>query len=167
METESEDVQEQTTPMITDDLDSDVSMATAQSGSVPPTDVDMPVPSPAANVPEIKVIEEAKPLEPEGFTKIESVQVNDIQNDPDLATPKQTKIKDTLESVLEKYETDPMSLEDLRVLSECFFLPYEHGKIGKSMVQKFTWLRENAVKLARTKDKRSEEYLDKVRKYFT
>ena len=162
---ETEDVQEQLTPMITDDLDSDVSMATAQSGSVPPTDEDMPIPSPTANISEAKVVEDAKPLETETSSKIEGVKTNEPINDTDLETSKQTKVKETLESVLENYETDPMSLEDLRVVSECFFLPYEHGKIGKSMVQKFKWLRENAVRLARTKDKKSEDYLDKVR-YF-
>ena len=168
METETDDVQEQLTPMITDDLDSDVSMATAQSGSVPATDEDMSAPSPAANVSETKAPENAKPLEieTETFMKVEGVKINkESPESPDMATPKTTKVKATLDSVLENYESNPMTLGDLRMLAECFFLPYEHGAVGKSMIQKFRWLHDNAIRLSRSKDKKSEDYLDKVRMF--
>ena len=155
---ETEEVQEQLTPMITDDLDSDVSMATAQSGSAVPTDEDMSAPSPAANVAEAKETESSK-LDTT-FTEIKDDKTTDASDDSDIATSKTSKLKDP---ICESYVSNPMTVEDLRVLSDCFFLPYEHGSLGKRMVKKFTWLRENAIKLSRASDKKSEEYMEKVK----
>ena len=150
---ETEDIHEQTTPMITDDVDSDVSMATAQSGSAVPTDEDMSTPSPATTASDSKKSDVVKLAE--AFSKVE--QKRDPL--PDVVLSKTSSSK---ELIANKYELNPMTIEDLRLLTECFYLPYEHGSVGRTVVQKFKWLRENALELSRSSDKKSEAYIDKV-----
>lgn len=59
-------------------------------------------------------------------------------------------------------EVKPVSEEDLHVLAQCFYLPYEHGAAGRDMISNFTWLKERAVSMSREKHRRSEEYLNRV-----
>ena len=56
----------------------------------------------------------------------------------------------------------PVTVEDLRVLCQCFYLPYEHGKLGHEMVQRFKWLKTHCQKLSSCKNKTTEAYMVKV-----
>ena len=157
---DTDDSQELTTPMVTDDPESDVSMATAQSGNAVATDEDMAVPSPAAVNANPKIPEDdIKSPVMNSFVKLEASEANESITS-EMCTPKFANSK---EAILEKYESDPMTLDDLRMLAECFYLPYEHGTFGRTMVEKFTWLRETAFRLSRSSNKKSESFLDTVR----
>ncbi|KAJ3614220.1 hypothetical protein NHX12_017794 [Muraenolepis orangiensis] len=39
------------------------------------------------------------------------------------------------------YTAEPLTLEDLNLLSELFYLPYEHGPTAKTMLQELDWLK--------------------------
>ena len=56
----------------------------------------------------------------------------------------------------------PVTLEDLRVLTQCFYLPYEHGSLGHEMIQRFKWLKTHCQKLSTCKNKTTEAYMVKV-----
>uniref|UniRef100_F6V549 GH84 domain-containing protein n=1 Tax=Ciona intestinalis TaxID=7719 RepID=F6V549_CIOIN len=118
METEEVTVTEANVPMQTDDADSDVSMATANSSAA--TDV-----------------EEMQSSSPDSKER-EVTQQNELSKD------------------------NPLSVEDITMLAECFYLPYEHGVFGRQMVQRFRWLKDKAVKMSQWKNKKSEDYLDKA-----
>ncbi|XP_029022376.1 protein O-GlcNAcase isoform X2 [Betta splendens] len=42
------------------------------------------------------------------------------------------------------YTAEPLTLEDLRLLSELFYLPYEHGPTARTMLQELDWLRSHS-----------------------
>ncbi|XP_066504030.1 protein O-GlcNAcase [Hoplias malabaricus] len=42
------------------------------------------------------------------------------------------------------YTAEPLTLEDLTLLSELFYLPYEHGPTALSMLRELQWLRGNS-----------------------
>ena len=149
---ETEEIQEPSTPMQTDDVDSDVSMATAQSGSTIQIDVEeMVAASPASSQNTLK------PAQTNDTKELSSFETSLYGSGDEMVTPAKQKDK-----IILQYEKNPVTVSDLRLLAECFFLPYEHGNVGKDMVRKFKWLKEHAIKLSRMKNKKSEEYLDKV-----
>lgn len=41
------------------------------------------------------------------------------------------------------YTAEPLTLEDLTLLSELFYLPYEHGPTAVTMLKELHWLRSN------------------------
>uniref|UniRef100_H2Z2S4 protein O-GlcNAcase n=1 Tax=Ciona savignyi TaxID=51511 RepID=H2Z2S4_CIOSA len=133
---DTEEMSEPLDAMQTDGEDSDVSMATANS-SAPVTDVEEMSSSPGG-ADEKKNDESAEKAE----KKISEDDYNPMKSD--------------------ELENQTISFKDLLLLTECFYLPYEHGHTGKTMVQKFRWLKEKAVKLSESKNKNSEEYLDKT-----
>ncbi|XP_076812600.1 protein O-GlcNAcase-like [Clavelina lepadiformis] len=149
---ETEEIQEPSTPMQTDDVDSDVSMATAQSGSTIQIDVEeMVAASPASSQNTLK------PAQTNDTKETSSFETSLYGSGDEMVTPAKQKDK-----IILQYEKNPVTVSDLRLLAECFFLPYEHGNVGKDMVRKFKWLKEHAIKLSRMKNKKSEEYLDKA-----
>lgn len=42
------------------------------------------------------------------------------------------------------FTVDPPLLEDLCLLAELFYLPYEHGPKAMQMLKEFNWLRANS-----------------------
>ncbi|XP_038267712.1 protein O-GlcNAcase isoform X1 [Dermochelys coriacea] len=42
------------------------------------------------------------------------------------------------------YTVEPVTLEDLQLLADLFYLPYEHGPKGAQMLREFQWLRANS-----------------------
>ncbi|XP_034043229.1 protein O-GlcNAcase isoform X4 [Thalassophryne amazonica] len=42
------------------------------------------------------------------------------------------------------YTAEPLTLEDLKLLSDLFYLPYEHGPTAKTMLQELHWLKKNS-----------------------
>lgn len=43
------------------------------------------------------------------------------------------------------YTAEPLTLEDLTLLSELFYLPYEHGPTAVAMLNQLHWLRSNSA----------------------
>lgn len=42
------------------------------------------------------------------------------------------------------YTAEPLTLEDLTLLAELFYLPYEYGPTALTMLQELHWLRSNS-----------------------
>jgi len=65
--------------------------------------------------------------------------------------------------VSHKYEAlEPVTVDDLHVLTDCFYLPYEHGKFGLNLIDNFKWLKSEASNMSREKDRRSEAFVNKA-----
>nr|XP_039262504.1 protein O-GlcNAcase-like [Styela clava] len=62
--------------------------------------------------------------------------------DETASTSKETEIEN--EQTL--YKMEQMTLEDVELAVELFYLPYEHGGIGRKMVEDFIWLQQNVRK---------------------
>lgn len=43
------------------------------------------------------------------------------------------------------YTAEPLTLDDLTLLSELFYLPYEHGPTARTMLQELDWLKNHSV----------------------
>lgn len=43
------------------------------------------------------------------------------------------------------YTAEPLSLEDLKLLAELFYLPYEHGLTARTMLQELDWLKQHSA----------------------
>lgn len=39
------------------------------------------------------------------------------------------------------YTAEPLTLDDLKLLSDLFYLPYEHGTTARTMLQELHWLK--------------------------
>lgn len=56
------------------------------------------------------------------------------------------------------FTAEPLTLEDLSLLAELFYLPYEHGNKAVQMLKEFNWLRANSsVVSVNCKRKESEK----------
>lgn len=42
------------------------------------------------------------------------------------------------------FKAEPLTLDDLSLLAELFYLPYEHGPKAIQMLKEFNWLRANS-----------------------
>lgn len=42
------------------------------------------------------------------------------------------------------YTAEPLTLDDLKLLSDLFYLPYEHGLTAKTMLQELDWLKKHS-----------------------
>lgn len=42
------------------------------------------------------------------------------------------------------YTAEPLTLDDLKLLSDLFYLPYEHGPTAKTMLQELDWLKNHS-----------------------
>jgi len=156
METEDSSCVESTmTPMQTDEADSDVSMATAQSCTALQTDID-DMGSPFTCVEEENKLTKHAALTPERCKQ--STKASESPGDEDMAMPPLSEEKHPATNSGQ----EPVTMETLNILCECFYLPYEHGIYGREMVTKFKWLKETAFKLSNTMNKKTEKYLDKV-----
>lgn len=43
------------------------------------------------------------------------------------------------------YTAEPLTLDDLTLLSDLFYLPYEHGPTARTMLQELDWLKKHSV----------------------
>lgn len=43
------------------------------------------------------------------------------------------------------YTAEPLSLDDLKLLSDLFYLPYEHGPTARTMLQELDWLKNHSA----------------------
>lgn len=54
------------------------------------------------------------------------------------------------------YTAEPLTLSDLKLLSELFYLPYEHGPTARTMLQELDWLKNQSPAAAAESDKAVE-----------
>lgn len=54
------------------------------------------------------------------------------------------------------YTAEPLTLDDLKLLSELFYLPYEHGATARAMLQELDWLRTHGQAAAAETDLTAE-----------
>lgn len=50
------------------------------------------------------------------------------------------------------YTAEPLTLNDLKLLSELFYLPYEHGPTARTMLQELDWLKNHSQAAAAETD---------------
>lgn len=54
------------------------------------------------------------------------------------------------------YTAEPLTLDDLKLLSDLFYLPYEHGTTARTMLQELDWLKNQSQAAAAETDKTAE-----------
>ncbi|CAJ1067603.1 protein O-GlcNAcase [Xyrichtys novacula] len=129
-----------------------------------------------------KMAEDLKPMDTDKESLAESKSPEEsIQEDSgsDIA-PMQTD--DQLKQVPQTYEVfvpgpnekplftaEPLTLEDLSLLAELFYLPYEHGNMAMQMLKEFNWLRANSsvvsVNCKRKDSEKVEEWQTRAEKF--
>uniref|UniRef100_A0A3P8T6Z5 protein O-GlcNAcase n=1 Tax=Amphiprion percula TaxID=161767 RepID=A0A3P8T6Z5_AMPPE len=62
------------------------------------------------------------------------------------------------------YTAEPLTLDDLRLLSELFYLPYEHGATARTMLQELDWLK-NHGQAATAETEQSAEWRSRAQKF--
>ncbi|XP_061492218.1 protein O-GlcNAcase isoform X2 [Rhineura floridana] len=104
------------------------------------------------DIAEAKMSEELKPMDTdkESIAESKSPEMS-MQDDcgSDIApmqTDEQTNKEQFVPGPHEKplYAVEPVTLEDLQLLADLFYLPYEHGLKGAQMLREFQWLRANS-----------------------
>lgn len=103
------------------------------------------------DIAEAKMSEELKPMDTDKENleakSLESSMQEDGGNDiAPMQTDEQINKEQFIPGPNEKplYAAEPLSLEDLQVLADLFYLPYEHGPKGVQMLKEFHWLRANS-----------------------
>ncbi|XP_005940708.1 protein O-GlcNAcase isoform X1 [Haplochromis burtoni] len=129
-----------------------------------------------------KMAEDLKPMDTDKESLAESKSPEEsIQEDSgnDIA-PMQTD--DQLKQVLQTLEVfvpgpnekalftaEPLTLEDLCLLAELFYLPYEHGPKAMQMLKEFNWLRANSsvvsVNCKRRESEKVTEWQSRAEKF--
>ncbi|CAK6973411.1 protein O-GlcNAcase [Scomber scombrus] len=54
------------------------------------------------------------------------------------------------------YTAEPLTLDDLKLLSDLFYLPYEYGRTARTMLQELDWLIKNSTAASAETDKTAE-----------
>ncbi|KAG7486145.1 hypothetical protein JOB18_025964 [Solea senegalensis] len=54
------------------------------------------------------------------------------------------------------FTAEPLTLDDLKLLSDLFYLPYEHGVTARTMLQELDWLKNNSCATTAETDKTAE-----------
>uniref|UniRef100_A0A2K5I3T0 protein O-GlcNAcase n=1 Tax=Colobus angolensis palliatus TaxID=336983 RepID=A0A2K5I3T0_COLAP len=101
---------------------------------------------------EAKMAEELKPMDTDKESIAESkspemsMQEDCISDIAPMQTDEQTNKEQFVPGPNEKplYTAEPVTLEDLQLLADLFYLPYEHGPKGAQMLREFQWLRANS-----------------------
>uniref|UniRef100_A0A1A8QIN2 protein O-GlcNAcase n=3 Tax=Nothobranchius pienaari TaxID=704102 RepID=A0A1A8QIN2_9TELE len=62
------------------------------------------------------------------------------------------------------YTAEPLTLDDLKLLSDLFYLPYEYGDIARNMLEELHWLKIHRQAAAEQTDK-TEEWRSKARRF--
>ncbi|XP_044292984.1 protein O-GlcNAcase [Varanus komodoensis] len=104
------------------------------------------------DIAEAKMSEELKPMDTDKESIAESKSPEMLMQDDcgsDIApmqTDEQTNKEQFVPGPHEKplYAAEPVTLEDLQLLADLFYLPYEHGPKGAQMLREFQWLRANS-----------------------
>ncbi|XP_074501851.1 protein O-GlcNAcase isoform X1 [Sebastes fasciatus] len=129
-----------------------------------------------------KMAEDLKPMDTDKESLTESKSPEEsIQEDPgcDIA-PMQTD--DQLKQVPQTFDlfvpgpnekplfiAEPLTLEDLCLLAELFYLPYEHGPKAVQMLKEFNWLRANSsvvsINCKRKETEKVEEWQSRAEKF--
>ncbi|XP_045147123.1 protein O-GlcNAcase isoform X2 [Echinops telfairi] len=101
---------------------------------------------------EAKMAEELKPMDTDKESIAESkspemsMQEDCVSDVAPMQTDEQTNKEQFVPGPNEKplYTAEPVTLEDLQLLADLFYLPYEHGPKGAQMLREFQWLRANS-----------------------
>ncbi|XP_028586347.2 protein O-GlcNAcase isoform X2 [Podarcis muralis] len=103
------------------------------------------------DIAEAKMSEELKPMDTdkESIAESKSPEMSMQDDCGDIApmqTDEQTNKEQFVPGPHEKplYAVEPVTLEDLQLLADLFYLPYEHGVKGAQMLREFQWLRANS-----------------------
>ncbi|XP_073451586.1 protein O-GlcNAcase [Aquarana catesbeiana] len=104
------------------------------------------------DITEAKMSEELKPMDTDkeivGEAKsLESCMQDDVCGDiAPMQTDEQISKEPFIPGPNEKplYAAEAVTLDDLQLLADLFFLPYEHGPKGAQMLKEFQWLRANS-----------------------
>ncbi|XP_065263692.1 protein O-GlcNAcase isoform X2 [Emys orbicularis] len=104
------------------------------------------------DIAEAKMSEELKPMDTdkESIAESKSPEMSmqeDCGNDiAPMQTDEQMNKEQFVPGPNEKplYTVEPVTLEDLQLLADLFYLPYEHGPKGAQMLREFQWLRANS-----------------------
>ncbi|KAM3862708.1 protein O-GlcNAcase [Diretmus argenteus] len=99
-----------------------------------------------------KMAEDLKPMDTdkeslaESKSPEESIQEDSGSDIAPMQTDEQLKQDLFVPGPNEKplYKADPLTIEDLSLLAELFYLPYEHGPKAVQMLKEFNWLRANS-----------------------
>ncbi|XP_053548462.1 protein O-GlcNAcase [Bombina bombina] len=130
-----------------------------------------------ADIAEAKMSEELKPMDTDKESVVEgkSLEACMLEDPSSDIAPMQTDEQFNKEHFLpgpdEKplYNAEPVSLEDLQLLVDLFFLPYEHGPKGAQMLKEFQWLRANSsvvsVNCAGKDSSKIEEWQSRASKF--
>nr|XP_046261590.1 protein O-GlcNAcase isoform X2 [Scatophagus argus] len=62
------------------------------------------------------------------------------------------------------YTAEPLTLNDLKLLSDLFYLPYEHGPTARTMLQELDWLK-NHSEAAIAKTDKTEEWCSRAQQF--
>uniref|UniRef100_A0A8C5PB29 protein O-GlcNAcase n=1 Tax=Leptobrachium leishanense TaxID=445787 RepID=A0A8C5PB29_9ANUR len=123
------------------------------------------------DIAEAKMSEELKPMDTDKENLVEAKSLeSSMQEDGgnDIA-PMQTDEQINKELFIpgpnEKplYTVEAVSLEDLQLLADLFYLPYEHGPKGVQMLKEFHWLRANSTVVSVNCDGKDSEKIDEWR----
>lgn len=104
------------------------------------------------DIAEAKMSEELKPMDTdkESIAESKSPEMSMQEDSGSDIAPMQTDEQINKEQFVpgpnEKplYTVEPVTLEDLQLLADLFYLPYEHGPKGAQMLREFQWLRANS-----------------------
>ncbi|XP_052533128.1 protein O-GlcNAcase isoform X2 [Tympanuchus pallidicinctus] len=104
------------------------------------------------DITEAKMTEELKPMDTdkESIAESKSPEMSMQEDSGSDIAPMQTDEQINKEQFVpgpnEKplYAVEPVTLEDLQLLADLFYLPYEHGPKGAQMLREFQWLRANS-----------------------
>uniref|UniRef100_A0A8C5SGQ6 Protein O-GlcNAcase n=1 Tax=Laticauda laticaudata TaxID=8630 RepID=A0A8C5SGQ6_LATLA len=104
------------------------------------------------DISEAKMSEELKPMDTdkESIAESKSPEMSMQEDCASDIAPMQTDEQINKEQFVpgphEKplYTIEPVALEDLQLLADLFYLPYEHGPKGAQMLREFQWLRANS-----------------------
>lgn len=83
-----------------------------------------------------------------------------VRKDPSFEEPMQTDLGEAPyvpgpdENPL--YTAEPLTLDDLKLLSDLFYLPYEHGPTARAMLQELDWLKNHSWAVAAQTEKTAE-----------
>ncbi|XP_038594008.1 protein O-GlcNAcase isoform X2 [Micropterus salmoides] len=99
-----------------------------------------------------KMAEDLKPMDTdkeslaESKSPEESIQEDSGSDIAPMQTDDQLKQEVFVPGPDEKplYKAEPLTIEDLSLLAELFYLPYEHGNKAMQMLKEFNWLRANS-----------------------
>ena len=71
---------------------------------------------------------------------------NDVEKKPEEAVKKEQEMPMDIIELKEKPATTPLNADDLLLLVDLFYLPYNHGQKAKQIITDFKWLKFNAIK---------------------